>query len=135
MDELTKQFTSALEQLHREQNVEPLVELFADDATLSKAGMPHDAHGKDGARTFWEQYRKIFGDIEATFHHTATGDGISYLEWTSSGTLADGTDFGYDGVSVLETGGSNGSDGSAIESFRTYYDTAAFLQKQSAVGD
>jgi len=55
-------------------------------------------------------------------------DDIAYLEWTSTGTLADGADFGYDGVSVLE------STGDTIETFRTYYDTAAFLDKQSAVG-
>jgi ketosteroid isomerase-like protein len=128
MHDLTKQFISALGELHGDGNVEPLVELFSDDATLSKAGLPHDSHGKDGARTFWEQYRRVFGDIESTFHHTVTGDGIACLEWTSTGTLADGADFGYDGVSVLE------SAGDTIDGFRTYYDTAAFLEKQSAVG-
>lgn len=95
---------------------------------LSKAGMPHEQHGKDGARTFWEQYRRVFGEIEASFQHTVTEDGIAYLEWTSRGTLADGTEFSYDGVSVLE------SHTDTIDAFRTYYDTAAFLQKQSAVG-
>jgi ketosteroid isomerase-like protein len=57
-----------------------------------------------------------------------TEDGIAYLEWTSQGTLPDGTDFSYDGVSVLEP------RGETIDAFRTYYDTAAFLPKQSAVG-
>ncbi|BDX35085.1 epoxide hydrolase [Mycobacterium antarcticum] len=127
MDDLTKKFINALGDLHRNGNVAPLVDLFADDATLNKAGMPHGQHGKDGARTFWEQYRHVFDQIEATFSHTVTDDGIAYLEWTSNGTLADGTDFSYDGVSVLE------GSGDAIEAFRTYYDTAAFLEKKSAV--
>ena len=127
MHDLTKQFVSALDDLHREKNVEPLVDLFSDDATLNKAGMPHGQHGKDGARAFWEQYREVFDEIDASFHHTVTEDGIAYLEWTSEGTLADGSSFSYDGVSVLE------SQGDTIDAFRTYYDTAAFLEKKSAV--
>lgn len=128
MHDLTKRFLSALDQLHRDRDVEPIVDLFSDDATLNKAGMPHGQRGKDGARTFWKQYRDVFGDIDASFQHTVTDDGIAYLEWTSHGTLADGKDFSYDGVSVLE------ATGETLDAFRTYYDTAAFLEKQSAVG-
>ncbi|GAB7067113.1 nuclear transport factor 2 family protein [Mycobacterium hodleri] len=127
MDELTKKFVTALGELHRADDVEPLVALFGDGATLNKAGMPHGQSGKDGARTFWEQYRRVFGEIESTFHHVVTGDGIAFLEWTSNGTLTNGSEFGYDGVSVLE------SSGEEIEAFRTFYDTAAFLEKQSAI--
>jgi hypothetical protein len=127
MDDLTKKFVDALGELHRADDVEPLVALFADDATLNKAGMPHGQSGKDGARTFWEQYRRVFGEIDSTFHNIVTGDGIAFLEWTSKGTLTNGSEFGYDGVSVLESGGD------AIEAFRTFYDTAAFLEKQSAI--
>ena len=58
---------------------------------------------------------------DADFRHTVTDDELAYLEWTSKGTLHDGTEFSYDGVSVLE------SRGGAITAFRTYYDTAAFL--------
>lgn len=121
MHDLTKQFMTALGELHRNRDVEPLVELFADDATLDKAGVPHGERGRDGARTFWEQYREVFGDIGADFRRTVTDDDIAYLEWTSRGTLRDGTEFSYDGVSVLE------SRDDHIAAFRTYYDTAAFL--------
>jgi ketosteroid isomerase-like protein len=127
MDDLTQKFVNALGELHRGDDVEPLVELFTDDATLNKAGMPHGQSGKDGARTFWEQYRRVFGEIDSTFHHVVTGDGIAFLEWTSTGTLTNGSAFSYDGVSVLESGGDE------IEAFRTFYDTAAFLEKQSAI--
>ena len=127
MHDLTERFVNALGELHSDKNVEPLVELFSDDATLDKAGMPHGQKGKDGARVFWQQYREVFGEIEASFSHTVTDDGIAYLEWTSTGTLTDGSDFSYDGVSVLE------SHDDTIDAFRTYYDTAAFLEKQSAV--
>ncbi len=122
MQEMAQRFVAALGDLHRNRDVEPLVDLFADDATLSKVGMPHQERGKQGARAFWQQYREVFGSIDASFRHTASGDGIAFLEWTSEGTLSDGSDFRYDGVSVLHT------RGDAIDAFRTYYDTAAFLR-------
>jgi ketosteroid isomerase-like protein len=121
MAELASKFIEALEELHSNRDVEPLLELFGDDATLSKAGIPHDRHGRDGARTFWQDYRDVFDAVEATFQHTVTDDDVVFLEWKSTGTLRDGTDFRYDGVSVLE------GDGDTITAFRTYYDTAAFL--------
>lgn len=122
---MTEQFVAALDQLHRRREVGALVELFAEDATLEKAGMPGGERGKDGARDFWEQYRAVFDDIEASFQHRVDGDEIAFLEWTSEGTLRDGTAFSYVGVSVLE------SHGDAINAFRTYYDTAAFLRVAS----
>jgi ketosteroid isomerase-like protein len=121
MTDMTERFASALHELHQNRKVEPLVDLFADDATLDKAGMPHGKSGKDGARTFWQEYRDVFDRIDATFTHTAAGDDLAYLEWTSEGTLRNGTDFRYDGVSVLQ------SQNEEIGAFRTYYDTAAFL--------
>lgn len=127
MDALTQKFVSALDELHRARNVEPLVELFDDGATLNKVGMPHGEQGKDGARTFWQQYRDVFGEIESSFQHTVSDTNIAFLEWTSTGTLADGSEFSYDGMSVLE------SHGDGIAAFRTYYDTAAFLEKKSAI--
>ena len=128
MEDLTRKFVAALGQLHHDGNADPLVDLFSEDATLNKAGMPHGQRGRDGARAFWEQYRNVFGEIKSTFHHVVTGDGIAFLEWTSNGTLSNGAGVGYDGVSVLESG-----DGQTVEAFRTFYDTAAFLEKQSAI--
>ena len=124
MHDVTKRFKTALGELHENRDVEPLVGLFDDEASLTKVGIPHGQHGKDGARTFWQQYRDVFDSIQASFSHTVTDDDVSYLEWTSEGTLRDGTEFRYDGVSVLE-----GSE-QGIDSFRTYYDTAAFLSAE-----
>jgi ketosteroid isomerase-like protein len=121
MKDMTQQFVAALDELHQQREVGALVELFGDDATLDKAGMPRGEQGKDGARVFWEQYRDVFDDIDASFRHRVDGDDVAFLEWTSTGTLRDGTAFSYDGVSVLE------SHSDTIDAFRTYYDTAAFL--------
>jgi ketosteroid isomerase-like protein len=121
MQAITDRFTAALADLHRNRDAGPLVDLFSDDAKLSKVGMPHEERGKQGAREFWERYRDVFGDIDATFQSVASGDRVTFLEWISEGTLKDGSDFQYQGVSVLET------DGDLIDAFRTYYDTAAFV--------
>ncbi|UMB68749.1 nuclear transport factor 2 family protein [Mycobacterium paraterrae] len=122
MQAITERFTAALADLHRNRDAGPLVDLFTDDATLSKAGMPHEEHGRLGAREFWERYRDVFDDIDATFQSVASGERVAFLEWTSEGTLKDGSDFRYQGVSVLET------EGDLIDAFRTYYDTAAFVR-------
>lgn len=121
MEKTATAFVNALHELHQNRDVDPLVELFDDDAVLSKAGVPHDQHGIEGARAFWNDYRDVFDTIESTFEHTVINDSLVFLEWKSTGVLKNGTDFQYDGVSVLE-----GGDG-RIAAFRTYYDTAAFL--------
>jgi ketosteroid isomerase-like protein len=123
MPELTERFIDALNRLHTDRDVEPLASLFSEDATLSKLGDHNEAHGPDGARTFWGDYRAVFDDIEATFTHTTSGDGSVALEWVSSGSLSGGHPFSYAGVSVIE------GDGEQIHGFRTYYDSAAFVSE------
>lgn len=125
MTDMAERFVSALGELHSSNDVDPLVELFGDDATLSKAGLPHEESGKDGARAFWQQYRDVFGDIDSDFKHQVVDGDLVVLEWTSNGTLRDGSDFSYDGVSIFE------ADGESITAFRTYYDTAAFLSAEA----
>lgn len=121
MRELTDQFISALHQLHADRDVTALASLFSEDASLAKLGDQHQASGVDGASQFWQDYRSVFGDIEATFTHTIADDSSVALEWTSSGSLASGRPFSYHGISVLE------GDGGVITGFRTYYDSAAFV--------
>ncbi len=121
MQPITEKFIAALAELHRNRETERLVDLFAENATLSKVGMPHQEQGKQGAREFWQRYRDVFDAIDANFLHVTSDDQVAFLEWTSEGTLREGSDFRYQGVSVLE------ADGDLIGSFRTYYDTAAFL--------
>ncbi|MET0693316.1 MAG: nuclear transport factor 2 family protein [Propionibacteriaceae bacterium] len=121
MRELTEQFISALHQLHADSDATALVALFSADATLTKLGDHNEAHGADGAEKFWQDYRAVFADIEATFTHTTADESTVALEWTSTGSLANGHPLSYSGVSVLE------GDGEQISGFRTYYDSAAFL--------
>ena len=123
MEELTERFVTALHQLHTDRDAEGLVALFSEDATLAKLGHQHEAHGPEGARQFWDDYRAVFDDIEATFTHTISDDSSVALEWTSTGSLSGGHPFSYDGISVLQ------ADGHQISRFRTYYDSAAFVRE------
>ena len=123
MHDLTQRFADALHRIDSDRDTGPMVELTADDAELMKLDDHHTASGKDGARTFWEDYRDVFGDLETTFTHTVVGEDIAALEWTSTGTLRSGKPFRYNGVTIIQ------GDDEKISGVRTYYDSAAFLQQ------
>ena len=122
MHTLTERFTEALHRIDADRDTGPMLELTADDAELVKLDEHHAASGKDGAKTFWEDYRNVFGDLETTFTHTVVGDDVAALEWTSTGTLRSGKPFEYKGVTVIQ------GDDEKVSGVRTYYDSAAFVQ-------
>ena len=123
MHNLTERFADALHRIDSDRDTGPMVELTADDAELMKLDGNHRATGREGAKTFWEDYRNVFGDLETTFTHTVVGEDIAALEWTSTGTLRSGKPFEYNGVTVIQ-----GND-EKVSGVRTYYDSAAFLQE------
>ncbi len=123
MHDLTERFADALHRIDADRDTGPMIELTADDAELMKLDGNHQATGKDGAKTFWEDYRNVFGDLETTFTHTVVGEDIAALEWTSTGTLRSGKPFEYNGVTVIQ------GDDETVSGVRTYYDSAAFLQE------
>ena len=65
----------------------------------------------------------VFGDLETTFTSSVIGETSAALEWTSTGTLRSGSPFTYRGVTVIE------GDEERLTGVRTYYDSAAFVQK------
>lgn len=71
----TDHFVSARRDVHRDENVEPPVELFSNDATLIKAGTTHN----EGVRTFWTRHREVFDEIDASLRQAVTDDGIAML--------------------------------------------------------
>ncbi len=121
MHTLTDRFAEALHAIDADRDTGPMVALTADDAQLMKLDERHAASGKDGARTFWEDYRNVFGDLETTFTHTVVGEDVAALEWTSRGTLRSGKPFEYKGVTVIQ------GDDELVSGVRTYYDSAAFV--------
>lgn len=99
----SQQFITALRKLEDENDVEPLVSLYADDAVLCNPELERPMHGRDGARRFWRGYRDTFRDIHSEFRVVVDGQSSAALEWVSGGTLAAGDQpIEYPGVSVLE---------------------------------
>ena len=116
-----ERFMQALQQVERTKDVEPLVQLFADDAELRALVGHRTEHGRDGARQFWREYLSAFQDVHSDFTAVHRGEDFATLEWQSNGTLPSGEPLTYRGVSLLEL-----RDGQ-VSGFRTYYDSAAFL--------
>lgn len=118
--EMAQTFINALKEAEKGRDVSPLVELFADDATLER--LTHKTYrGKDDAEAFWQQYLEPFDEIATEFFNV-TEDGESVvLEWESGGKLKGGKAISYRGVSSFDVADDK------VASFRTYYDSAAFL--------
>jgi len=123
--ERTTAFMDALKTLEAEKNPDVLVALFADDATLER--LTHKTYeGKADAESFWREYLEPFEEIATEFFNVTEDDDGAVLEWVSEGSLRGGKAIRYRGVSSLSFGGDK------VESFRTYYDSAAFLSEGSS---
>ena len=113
-----QEFVAALRRVEEEGEVEAMAALYADEAQLLNPTERTPHVGPDGARRFWEAYRKSFQTIRSRFHAVLESEGRIMLEWTSECRTAAGVDTSYDGVSVVET-----RDG-RIARFSAYFDPA-----------
>jgi ketosteroid isomerase-like protein len=112
------EFIAALRQCEDAGNVDALAALYADDARTANPTDRDPHEGADGARRFWEAYRKSFATIHSRFHSILEGEDKAMLEWTSDCETAAGVKTSYDGVSVFETRGGK------ITRFTAYFDPA-----------
>jgi ketosteroid isomerase-like protein len=112
-ENLAKRFIEALHKLEDERDLETIASLFNDSAEV---GNVVTEHRKMNAREFWQHYRENFDEIKSTFRNEIITDNTAALEWTSTGTSADGNRFEYSGVSILEM------DGDKISRFHAYFD-------------
>ncbi len=120
--ERTAAFMDALKTLETEQDSATLVALFTGDATLES--MTHKIYeGKADAETFWQEYLAPFATITTEFYNVTEDNDGAVLEWVSEGSLEGGKAIRYRGVSSLSF------KGERVKSFRTYYDSAAFLSE------
>lgn len=118
--EIAEKFMDALQTIEKENEVNALVELFSDEASLKR--MTHKSYeGKGEAKKFWQEYLEPFDTISTEFFKVTEDDETVVLEWESKGKLANGHDIDYRGVSSFDT------EGGEVVRFRTYYDSAAFL--------
>ena len=120
--ERTQAFMDALQTLESNHEPDTIVALFADDATLER--LTHKTYeGKADAEKFWGEYLEPFNTIATEFYNVTEDDDGAVLEWESQGELKSGKAIHYKGVSSLSF------DGDKVGSFRTYYDSAAFLSE------
>ena len=122
-EQLAQQFIDALHALEQGDvhQVDQLVALYSDDARLTNAALKlagQDRTGQDGARQFWTEYRRTFGEAYSDFFQVTVSDTAAGLFWTTKGTGNDGQPMEYDGVSLLVF-----DDQGKIKLFRGYYDT------------
>ncbi|HSH40102.1 MAG TPA: nuclear transport factor 2 family protein [Chthoniobacterales bacterium] len=118
---LAQRFKQALQQTEQSRDPSAVASLFRGGARLTNLG---GDHGTDATK-FWQIYLDQFSDIRSDFTGEITSDGTAALEWQSRGTLADGRPVEYRGVSAIEF------DNDAVTSFRTYYDSAAFVRTKT----
>ena len=122
-------FMSTLREAEASRDIRPLCALFASDAELENLTRPfphnianHSTEpAKVSAAAYWRQYLSAFSSVESHFTRVLECGSTIILEWQSTGTLANGTPIEYNGVSLLE------SEGSEIRKFRSYFDSAALL--------
>ena len=119
-------FKAAVLEAEQSRQAEPLVSLFAADATLDSPAHDEPLRGELGAREFWQDYLHAFQTVKSTFTTThALGDTV-VLEWRSEGALPTGRPITYRGASILKFAGGK------IASFVAYYDSAQFLLETTA---
>lgn len=120
--DVAQRFMDALQEIEKSGEVDALVSLFAEDASLRRMAQDDSYRGKEAAAAFWREYLSVFGEVRTTFTNTIEAGGYAVLEWTSEGSFPTGKELRYEGVSILELG----DDG--VTGFRTYYDSAAFVE-------
>lgn len=103
-DGLADDFVAALARLERDGDVQPLVDLYADESVSGNVLRVDAFSGPAGANEFWTSYREQFGTIESTFDNVIENDGAIALEWSSTGTMQ-GRDVAYRGVTIVEVAG------------------------------
>jgi ketosteroid isomerase-like protein len=117
-DHDARAFIDALNTLEAENDVEPLVGLYAEDSRCENITGQGDHTGPDGARTFWTEDRGLFESVHSEFANVVSEGDVTMLEWKRTGTGKGGDAIDLIGVSVVEF-----QDGQ-ITRFAGYYDPA-----------
>jgi rubrerythrin/ketosteroid isomerase-like protein len=99
---VVESFMHALRAVEERGDADWMASLHADDATISSPLVAEPERGAEGARRYWDAYRRAFGTIRSEFGHVAEAPGVATLQWTSRGTTATGAPIAYSGVSVIE---------------------------------
>jgi hypothetical protein len=128
---MAERFIRCLRHCEREKDVEPLVKLFSERALIGNLMLQHPFHGREGARSFWNDYCHAFEEVHSHFTRVNGGGPVVALEWTSEGVVRSGKPITYRGVSLLEFE-DNPRGEPQITRFQAYYDTSAMTEHAGA---
>lgn len=120
-DETTRRFTAALRILEQKGDLDPMAELFTDDAEVLSIDGHGPRSGKDGIRELFTEYVKQFDRLSTTFTQVTEQGDRAALEWSTDATRGEHT-ITYTGVTVID------KDGDKVTGFRTLYDSAKIMQ-------
>jgi hypothetical protein len=103
-----------------ENEINALVELFADDAHLTNAALRltnEEKQGRDAIHSFWRDYKKSLGKARSEFSQVTVNGEAAGLFWRTEATNANGN-ASYDGATLLVFNAEG-----KIRHFSGYYDT------------
>jgi ketosteroid isomerase-like protein len=118
-----RRFVTALRTLEEQGSLDDMVGLSTDSTRWWSVGPDGESTGPEGARTFWERYRRAFAEIASEFSTVTETPTRVVLEWTSHGSHDNGTAVRYGGATVLEFD----PDDDTLAAVRLYFDTAATM--------
>jgi SnoaL-like domain len=119
-----RRFVAALRTLEQSGDLEDMVGLSTQSTRWWSVGPGGESTGPEGARGFWERYRRAFAEIGSAFSTVTETPLRVVLEWTSTGSHHNGSPVRYTGATVLEF---DADDDETLAAVRLYYDTAATL--------
>ncbi len=122
--DVTQRFMQALQEAEQRKDPSPLVELYAEDSSTENLALG-PMQGREGAQEFWKKYLDVFQDVRSEFFSHSDDERTGVMEWVARGHLQSGRPIEYKGVSIIEV-----EDGK-VKKFRTYYDSAAFVNDVS----
>ncbi len=109
-------FVDALSSLERDGEVDPLCQLYGDDAEVGSVQSAPPARGPEAARAFWTSYRASVGAAHSRFRSIVVEGDRAALEWQTESPAGEGVS--YDGVTMLEF------DGPSIQRSWAYFNPA-----------
>jgi ketosteroid isomerase-like protein len=112
-------FVDALRAVEDDGDPEPMAALATDGTRWTSSGAAHASTGAEGARQFWEAYRRAYADITSHFTTVTETDSRAVLEWVSTGHHHDGQPVRYVGATMIDL------DGEQVREVRLYFDTTA----------
>ncbi|MGA9519870.1 MAG: nuclear transport factor 2 family protein [Myxococcaceae bacterium] len=114
-EDVVQSFIDALHEIDQTGNLDKMIRLFGQDATIGNAAAARTFEGPGGARDFWRTYRANFREVESEFTRVIANADSAALEWQSRGVAANGEPFRYQGVTLLKL------KGDEISGFYSYF--------------